>query len=337
MPAELREDTAAAVLIGFGVLPAGARPTVRPLSGGVANTVLAVHWDGGHVVVKQALPKLRVAADWTFDPGRTAIERDCLGYLGRILPAGAVPELLAFDADANVLVMSHAPEGGAVWKDRLLAGEVDPTVGARVGELLGTLHGEAAGDEEVRAAFADPWPLVQGRVDPFHRTVADVHPELREPVLAEVQRLLATRTTLVLGDCSPKNVIAYPDRVLLLDFEVAHWGDPAFDVAFLLTHLVLKAGRRPDRAAALRDCASAFLHAYLARAGAVTPPDEAVVAELGCLLLSRVDGKSPAEYLTSEQERRAVRDAARELLTAGETRLGPALDAAFAIRSASAS
>lgn len=122
MPAELREDTAAAVLIGLGVLPAGARPTVRPLSGGVANTVLAVRWDGGHVVVKQALPKLRVAADWTFDPGRTAIERDCLGYLGRILPAGAVPELLAFDADANVLVMSHAPEGGAVWKDRLLAG-----------------------------------------------------------------------------------------------------------------------------------------------------------------------------------------------------------------------
>jgi Phosphotransferase enzyme family len=329
MRVELREDTVSGILLDLGVLPAGTRPAVRSLSGGVANTVLAVSWQDGAVVAKQALPKLRVTADWPFDPARTRIERACLDQLGGVLPPGAVPGVIAFDDANDVLVMSHAPAGGGVWKAALLAGEVDPVVATRVGTLLGTLHREAAGDAGARARFDAIWPLVQGRVDPFHRTVAAVHPDLRDAILAETDRLLATRTTLVLGDCSPKNIIAYPGHVLLLDFEVAHWGDPAFDVAFLLTHLALKACHRPEAAPPLRECAAAFVDAHRAAAGALSPPDAAVIAELGCILLSRVDGKSPAEYLDSEQERAAVRATARMLLLDPPTRLDAALDAVF--------
>ena len=329
MQATLREDTVADILVELGILPAGADATVRSLSGGVANIVLAVSWDGGAVVAKQALPKLRVAADWPFDPARTGIERACLDYLGQILPPGAVPRTLAFDAERNVLVISHAPSGGRNWKTALLAGDVEPEVARRVGTLLGTLHREAARDDTARAMFADLWPLIEGRVDPFHRVVAAAHPDLREPILDEVERLLETRTTLVLGDCSPKNVLVYPDHVLLLDFEVAHWGDPAFDVAFLLTHLALKAFHRPEGAPPLRACAASFTDAYRAAAGAVAPPDPAVIAELGCLLLSRVDGKSPAEYLRDDRTRDAVRAAARTLLLERGESLESALDAVF--------
>jgi hypothetical protein len=329
MRVELGADTVADLLVELDVLEPASRPAIESLSGGVANEVLAVRWDGGAVVVKQALPRLRVAADWPFDPKRTRIERDCLEYLDRVLPAGAVPSVVTFDAASDVLVISHAPNGGANWKERLLAGDVDPAVGARVGALLGRLHREAAGDAGARERFAEQWPLVQGRVDPFHRTVAGVHPELREAIEREVERLLATRTTLVLGDCSPKNVIAYPDRVLLLDFEVAHWGDPAFDVAFMLCHLVLKARHRTGSATALRVCASAFADAHRAAAGELPMDDAAVVAELGCLLLSRVDGKSPAEYLRDERDRVAVRSAANVLLVDAPPSRERALDAAF--------
>ncbi len=125
---------------------------------------------------------------------------------------------------------------------------------------------------------------------------------------AEVERLLATREALVLGDWSPKNLLVYSDRVLALDFEVAHRGDPAFDVAFMLTHLVMKSIHLPPHASRVRSAADAFLAGY-----GSSVPDPRVTAELGCLLLARVDGKSPAEYL-SEPERVTVRALAYDLL-----------------------
>jgi 5-methylthioribose kinase len=302
---------------------------VRPLSGGVANVVLGVTWDGGAVVVKQALPKLRVAADWAFDPARTRVERACLDYLDGVLPAGSVPHVRAYDDVNDVLVMSHAPAGGAMWKSALLAGQVDAAIAERAGGLLGTVHREAAGDDLARELFADVWPLVQGRIDPFHRTVAAIHADLRVAILEEADRMLAERTTLVLGDYSPKNILAYPDRIVLLDFEVAHWGDPAFDVAFMLTHLALKACHRPATARQLRDCASTFVHAHRAAAGPLYPADANVIAELGCVLVSRVDGKSPVEYLDAGRDHAAVRDTARTLLLERPARLHGALDAVF--------
>ena len=329
MRQELREATVAGVLTDLGVLPHGCRPSVRSLSGGVANVVLGVTWDGAAVVVKQALPRLRVAADWRFDTARTRIERDCLAYPSTVLPSGSVPDVVAYESTSDILVISMAPEGGEVWKDALLRGHVDAAVAAQVGTLLATIHREAARDAGAGERFAEQWPLLQGRVEPFHRTVAAAHPELRAPIEREVERLLATRTTLVLGDCSPKNVIAYCDRALLVDFEVAHWGDSAFDMAFLLTHLVLKVRHRPAHADALRRCAAAFIAAYREAIERPAPVESAVVAELGCLLLSRVDGKSPVEYLDRDRDAPAVRATATILLREAASRLDPALDAAF--------
>lgn len=311
----LDESTVTRLLENLGILDRGLPVTVEALSGGVANSVLAVSWDGGDVVVKQALPRLRVQADWPFDPRRTSIERECLDYLATVLPAGSVPDVVAFDAANDILVISRAPRDGVVWKRALLEGDADPTVGAQTGALLGAVHRASHEDEAAGRTFAAKWPLLQGRTDPFHRTVATRHPELRDPILAEVERLEATNAALVLGDFSPKNIIVYPDRApLLLDFEVAHYGDPAFDVAFLLTHLALKARHRPEAAPGLGATAASFLRTYGETAGPAGPQPQAVVAELGCLLLSRIDGKSPVEYIDDEADRAVVREVARALL-----------------------
>src|SRR4029078_2413764 len=114
--------------------------------------------------------------------------------------------------------------------------------------LRGRSHGLAAGAADARCRFADQTVMIQGRTDPYHVTTAAAHPELAQAIGAEVERLLATRRTLTLGDWSPKNIFVSPDRILAIDFEVAHWGDPAFDVAFCLTHLSLKAMRFGGRA-----------------------------------------------------------------------------------------
>ena len=163
--------------------------------------------------------------------------------------------------------------------------------------------------------------LVQGRVDPYHRTTADRHPELAELIHAEVDRLLATRRTLTLGDFCPKNSFVYADRMLALDFEVAHWGDPGFDVAFCLNHLLLKALRFREWSASYVAAARGFWSSYAAVSPGVDETELSAARELGVLMLARIDGKSPVEYITDEATKGLVRDTATRLITA---RPGPA-------------
>ena len=322
----VQPQTVAAVLADLGVVPRGELVRAQALSGGISNVVLGVDWSAGRAVLKQSLPKLRVAADWTFDRSRIINERRCMTYLGGILPSGAVPSVVAQDDQAFLFVMTRAPEGAEVWKDQLLVGHVDLDTARRSGALLGLIHARSSVDPYVGETFADLTPLIQGRVDPYHRTAAALNPDVAPAIAEEVDRLLSTQRALVMGDWSPKNLLAYPTHVMALDFEVAHYGDPAFDVAFLLTHLVLKSVHRPLATEALWAAAAAFLDGYRLNAGAAAPPDAAVVAELGCLLLARVDGKSPAEYITADSDRGRIRAAAYELLLGGERRLAPTLD-----------
>lgn len=278
---KLDVDNVVAYLRALSVPPPTAPVRAQALSGGISNTVLLAEWDSGAVVVKQSLERLRVEAEWRFDRRRIFVERECLGLLARIAP-GAAPEVMFTDPELYVLGMTAAPTGGLVWCEELRAGRRHRTATVAAAELLARLQATTRGAVDVARNFADPMPLLQGRVDPFHRTVAQRHPELAGAIDAEVERMLAVRQVLVHGDYSPKNVIAYPDRVLLLDCEVAHWGDPAFDVAFMLCHLLLDGyGSRTETVEAVAD-AAAFWEAYV-RAGGVAEDERAVVAELACL------------------------------------------------------
>lgn len=308
----LTVETAPGVLRAAGVLPPHGPVTVTALGGGISNVVLKVSWQDGCLVVKQSLPKLRVTADWPFVRRRTLIERDCLALLGRLLPR-SVPDVLWCDEQRYVLAMSCIPSGGELWKSALMSGHVDRGAAGRAGELLGDIHRLAASDGEARERFADQTVMIQGRTDPYHLTAAAAHPELKPAIEREVERMLSTRVTLTLGDYSPKNLFVFPDRIIAIDLEVAHWGDPAFDAAFCLTHLVLKAMHFSDRADAFLAAAASFWARYRARAGDLCT-EAGVVSELGCVLLARMDGKSPIEYIRDDATKDRVRGLAAELI-----------------------
>ena len=292
-----------AYLVAHGVVPDGAELAIDALGGGISNDVWRVRWAGGGdgIVVKQALPFLRVEEVWAYDVGRSAVEHRALTAIGRLLGPGHAPAVVFADDERHAFAMDCAPAGGVPWKERLLAGEIDMRDAYRAGDLLGRIHAASAADPAVAAAFADLTTLIEGRIDPYHRVTAERHPDLAPAIDAEVARLLATRRALVLGDYAPKNLLAYPDRMLVLDVEVAHWGDPAFDVAFCLNHLCLKALHLPRQRAPLVALARA-LHGAHAEAAPGLADEPAVVAELGILMVARVDGKSPAEYLDARSQ-----------------------------------
>jgi aminoglycoside phosphotransferase (APT) family kinase protein len=292
-------------LSGRGLQPtAGA--VAEPLGGGVSNIVLAVGEGRGAMVVKQALARLRVADAWWAPRERALAEAQALDLAGQLTP-GAVPRVLDRDPGRCALVVERAPGGWRDWKSQLLQGRADPKVAARLGALLARWHQATLHGEGLSERFYPQGPFEALRVEPYYRTVARRVPDMAAPVLRFAEEMLATRVCLVHGDFSPKNVLTGLGRDLwVIDFEVAHLGDPAFDVAFLLCHLMLKSLHRPELAVAYDRCALEFTSAYEAEVGEeLAPTWEYVLGHVGCLILARVDGKSPAEYLGLGERQKA--------------------------------
>jgi hypothetical protein len=283
-------------LVRRGVLAPGDAVTVTVLSGGVSSTTYLTETSRGRYVVKQPLPYLSVADEWPSTVTRAGIEAAAMRTLAHLVP-DRLPALADYDPGRFVLTMAAAPPSWREWRSALLDGEVDVAVGSALGRLLGIWHRLTHQEPEVAARFASVDVFMELRGDPYYRTVARRRPDCATAVLACLDELLADRQCLVHGDFSPKNVLVGPSGLWVLDFEVAHFGNPVFDVAFLTHHLVMKAVHRRDCAARLLACATGFQAGYRDAGGPVIQ-EHALIRHIGALLLARVHGKSPAGYLT---------------------------------------
>jgi aminoglycoside phosphotransferase (APT) family kinase protein len=295
---------------GIGLAP----PCIIELGGGVSNTVLLVELDSTRMVLKQALGKLRVEQEWLADRARIFREAAALQRLAPLLPQGSLPAVIFEDRDNFTFAMSAAPAGSTTWKERLLQGEIRAGTARQVGELLSSIARVSWRDPSWEAEFGDQTVFDQLRIDPYYRAAALRHPDLAPAAQRLIEQSALRRVSLTHGDWSPKNFLVHGDDVMAIDFEVIHFGDPAFDTAFLLNHLLLKSFHRPQWASSYAEAAAAFWRAYLAG----VPPEPwiapATIEHLGWLLLARVDGKSPAEYLRDPATHDRVRQFARELI-----------------------
>ncbi len=293
----------------------GARLT--PLAGGVSSEIYRVDDGQESFVVKRALPKLNVAAEWFADPRRNLHEQDYLRYVAAFLP-GSVPRLRFASREHCYFAMELIGGELANWKTELLAGRVDRSHAARAGHTLGIIHRHSAGDPAAIKLFATGDLFWQLRIEPYLLATAEAHPRLAAALRAEAERLGACRSALVHGDYSPKNLLVSGERLVVIDCEAACYGDPAFDLAFLLNHLCLKAlYHAPARRAELRAAVEAAVDAYQdAWSDLPAVADIAGRASrlLPMLLLARVDGKSPVEYLAEAQREHVRQFAEREIL-----------------------
>lgn len=291
------------------------------LAGGVSNDVVMVRAGEIELVVKQALPRLRVEEEWLASQDRIVTEGTALAVAGSIR-LDSVPAVIDIVPEDFLLVMQRAPRGFSVWKEDLLAGRIDVGVAERVGYLIGSWHSATYDDDATRKRFDDLEAFIQLRIDPYFRTVAIRHEDLAERIEELAESLISTRRCLVHGDLSPKNILVGGTRAWVIDWEVAHFGNPTFDLAFVLCHLRCKAAHRPGDAGNYRRCATAFLDAYRAAAPEVISgiAHSYLVAQTGCLLLARMDGKSTVEYL-SEQNRISCRQLARHLISGNDLEL----------------
>ncbi len=302
-----------AELRGAGLIDAS-DVVLEPLTGGVSCDVWKVETPSGPIVVKRPLAQLRVAAEWLAPVERGTSEVRWLRR-ARGVNARIVPEVLAELPTGHAFVMRFLP-GCPVWKDELIAGRVDADFAAAVGRGIAAVHAATANNDADRAAFPNDEMFAALRVDPFLLYVAEHDAELAPALRTLADDLSARKIALVHGDVSPKNILVSAEGPVFLDAECAVYGDPAFDLAFCTTHLLLKSVWLDD--ARLIDAAAALVDAYRAGIDWEDPAD--LLRRAGqltaALLLARVEGKSPAPYLTDANDKNIVREQARALIVA---------------------
>jgi aminoglycoside phosphotransferase (APT) family kinase protein len=304
-------------LVDAGLIERGDATRWTPLAGGVSSDIWRVDVGGKSWCVKRALAQLRVAAEWKAPVERNAFEWDYMQVANAIAPCH-VPQPIAHDPARGLFAMAWlAPDQHRLWKDELLAGRVDPADAAAMGDLLGRIHAATARDPSLPVRFATDASFHALRIDAYLLATARSHPDLAaliEPIAAQIAQ---TKRVLVHGDVSPKNIMLGPDGPILLDAECAWFGDPAFDLAFCLNHLLIKRMMVAGAAEALTASFDAMAAAYLARVDWQAPNalEARAAALLPVLALARVDGKSPVEYL-DEGQQMALRRAARAAILA---------------------
>jgi len=291
--------------------------TWHPLTGGVSSEIWRVDLPGRSICVKRALPQLKVADHWRVSVSRNAYEWQWLCFAARHQPQ-AVPQPLAHDVEAGLFAMSFlAPEQYPVWKSQLLQGSVVPEFAARVGSLLGQLHSASANRPDLASEFDSLENFHALRLEPYLLAAAQRHPDLASRLQTLVTNTAAVKQALVHGDVSPKNILAGPQGPVLLDAECAWYGDAAFDLAFCLNHLLLKSVARPEHAHVLLQSYGEFVESYFecAHFDARSRTEARAAALLPGLMLARIDGKSPVEYLQGHPlQQDLVRRVARLLL-----------------------
>ena len=306
---ELSVDNASEWLSRAGSPSAGFRFT--ELGGGISNKVVLAEGPDLRAVLKQSLGQLRTAVGWHSERERILRESSAMRWMsdqatfGR-MHVGRIPRVLFEDPLTFTIAMEAAPAGADMWKTQLFRGELDCSTARTAGATLGSIVSASWQNTDAELLFGDQTVFEQLRIDPYYRFTAAGRPEAAQYINRLIRSSATRRVSLVHGDWSPKNLLVSNNDLWVIDWEVIHYGDPSFDVGFLLNHLLLKSVAMPQHRAALASLAQAFIEGL----GGRLPPDglwivPAGLEHLAALLLARVDGKSPAEYLDDGMRERA--------------------------------
>lgn len=279
---------------------------VEVLTGGVSCVVLAVKNSEKNLVVKQALPELKVASVWKADQRRAIVEANAMNLLHSLTPQ-SVPELLDLDSDTFTLTMSRLPKSCTNWKLDLLDGVIHPSIGNDLGEILAIWHNFGASNAQVRSDYSEDSLFEQLRVTPFYRSVAGKNENLAPAINKLIEEITTVKLTLVHGDFSPKNILITAEhKPIVLDFEVAHTGNPVFDLAFLSAHLLCKFLRTTDPLlrSKIRDTAINFISAYATHSKLTIA--KSLPQHVALIARARVEGVSLVNYLDAAGQSRVL-------------------------------
>ncbi len=292
-----------------------APPRVTQIGDGMKNLVYLVTTPSERLIVKQALSRVQVKERWWIDRRRIFAENSCIKLLHQILSPAVLPEVLLEDRTDFILVTTAPADTAVLWEDDLESGRIDLQVAVQCGELLATVHNETFRNKEIQPQFTETKAFEQMRLEPYYERIIRAYPDMRKVIEEQTQALTREACCLVLGDLRPRNVHIVNGRVYLVDFAMAHYGCPSFDLAFYATDMCVKAMNNSTQKAAYLEAVNVFWNAYFqhARYDSVQDTARLAVCDLGCQLLAVTDGRQP-QMLPDEHTAELSRRMAQSLL-----------------------
>lgn len=270
--------------------------------GGVSGTVAFVQRkEKKPLIIKQALAQLKTKDTWICDPNRMYIEYESNRIYHELMPNYA-PEVYFYDQDNYIYGREAVPDGCPMWKENLMQGILDFEVARKSIEVLVEIHNECSVREDIKEKFKDKEIFYGLRISPYIDFTVGKHPEITEFAKRISQEMMESSITLVHGDYSPKNIMVIGRDISVLDYEVAHYGHPAFDMAFFSNHFILKAIKFTDYSGAYLAMLKYIVNIYFSKMNYMDKNrfESTYIRTLAMLMLARVDGKSPVEYLVGD-------------------------------------
>ena len=319
---KLGPDNVLDYLRSNGHLDRDASAKAELLAWGVSNVVLRISLETGNdFVLKQSREQLQTKTPWFSRLDRIWRETDFMQTVAPLLPPGVIPHVLFEDRENYLFAMEAVEADHVVWKAELLTGRADLQIVRTAGEYLATIHRETAFHEDLKKRWQDNEVFIQLRVDPFYRSIAEVHPEISLQIKLMIEEMFCHPICAVHADFSPKNLLITKRGLSLVDFETGHFGDPAFDLGFFLSHLMLKTVLHADLCGNFLNLAREFWSRYSqgvegwTRSGtnplAENELQRRTILHLAGCMLARIDGTSTIDYLSQQTQQEFVRNFCR--------------------------
>jgi len=301
-------------LKNMGLLAGGDHARITPVGNGSTSEICRVVLGWGTLCVKRALPKLKSESDVALPIERSRFEAEWL-RLVRAIVGEAVPEVLG--QWHGLFAMEYLePERHRNWATLLKTGDINPSTAAETARMLGRIHAATANNFAVAQRFSTDRIFHATRIKPLLLATAQAQPAVATRLRQLATNTERTRLALVHGDFSPGNLLIGPKAPVLLDAECAWYGDPAFDLALFLSHLLVDCVLQPQWREDYLTCYSAFCASYAQRVTWEMPEqtDERAALLLPALALSHVCGRTPAVGPDREGERNRIAHLAQGLV-----------------------
>ncbi len=289
---------------------------VEPLKGGVSCEIYKVDTTTNSYCIKKALKKLRVEKDWYADPIRSYYEYLWLKKTKKILPS-SIPEVISYNRMKNYLIIEYLNMSRySNLKEDLLKGKVDLDNLNKIAKKLLYIHKNLKSNYNKKIFQTHNFNFIKLRINPYLLELNKTYPELKKYINETVNLLRNNQHTVIHADFTPKNILVSKNKQIILDAETANYGDPSFDIVSLINHLIIKLlfvnKNKKNFVLALKKIFNTY-HSN------VTWEEKQDIIKrsltlLPLMMLARVDGKSPVEYIKNNNEKNKLRRIALDLI-----------------------
>ena len=254
--------------------------TVREVGDGNLNLVFIVEGDAGSVIVKQALPYVRLVGDsWPLPLKRAFFEYHAL-IRQEARDPGSVPEVLHFDEEQALIIMERL-QPHIILRQQTMEGRKVAGLGKTLGlfaartAFRGSDLSMAARDKKADVAlFADNVELCDITeslvfTDPYYDAEMNRHTtpqldgivaELRNDIALKVQvqhmkRAFTSRgETMCHGDLHAGSIMVTDNEARIIDPEFAYYGPFGFDIGMLIGNYLMAYHAMPAHIADADKC-----------------------------------------------------------------------------------